>query len=1182
MKRRIISVMLAAMLALTPASASASPASLGTGSTEADSAVLEAIAQGAEIEMTKTSSGETEINVVEPETQEEAQTEPQTEETEQPYVEVPGMPETDAGASSGTGSQTGSGSQADPDSGGGTEPVDIPGMPETETAPSLDSDPSADTDMPEEETSSGAAESEETETETEEQLYEVAVQDDEKDNAVVVFAADLLKLKNGTLENPNIDEAEAVEKSLPEEPETKAEVSEAKKEAALKEISLMKQALPDDVAKLLDYDSYKLLEKQEHEFKEGEAVGFYVIPYEGYEIDRVAAADIDGEIEVIGYDNNAYEIVMPDSNAAIKVFTEIPETEESEEETETEAETESETETEPETEKEAEAEEETEVDMSGVDIDTREEIGPPADTVNAGPGADLSMMPAAAAARAATVPVSKVAGNTKLDQNYAFTFAFRGDSALTSISRYNGTIPTKMHSWFGDSAGFTTEYCKTFYGALVESSGTYSSDISVVYSNVGEYQGQTLDLRVTADAWSGINKNHVGRDGTKIMPCILFYKDRIAFNTISVENVRFRFQFLKHGTSTAVNPKGHVTLADLDGGTIGQGIRLYPSLGIDRAYARANDLKISYGSNYTEIRGGKDSTTNSDPDGWVTVNFNGAFGINWLAQGSVSTSTGPMNAFCIFTSQTVGIYEPNPGPEKRVGNQNQAYTAMAKHDSEGAALTTSCGNTFDYIIAQRLLPGNYSSFTLTDTLDSCLTYNSASVTTSGGRNVTNKFSITRSGQTVTFTMNNSFLKTDEAMNDVTYYFRIRVTLKNAATVAAHNHFKGDTFYIPNRASRRIISSTVNDNQNTNYSYVKGKVTGSAKVVKVNAANTSQKLTGASFKIQEWNESQKRYNDLRTMTSNGAEHTSGTLTYTASNKGKFKIVETKAPEGYDGNWSKEIQVMSLGNPTTYTATNTKKVEKYGVITITKKDSYTGKVLTATDGEFKVFQWNKDSGKYEDTLGNNGIISYNINTKKYISKRLTTNDQNQGKFKVTEIKNPTGYEGTFEKEVTFNMSSSADENQEFAIEAENTPIIPPLGEIVVAKKIKESDIIWAHGNPVFRFVVSGTDVKGNPHTYQDYVEFQKGNYTVEGGYAILSCTFENVPIGKYNITERKTQRYAFESLTADTQNVTVSGQTGIATLDVNNRNAGVTFTNKKTSYDLYSHADVIKNTIPIIWE
>src|SRR5699024_4749461 len=142
---------------------------------------------------------------------------------------------------------------------------------------------------------------------------------------------------------------EESEESLPKETN---KVSEAEKEAALKEIDLMKEVLPDDVAKLLDYDSYKLLEKQEHEFEKGEAVGFYVIPYEGYEIDRVAAADLDGEIEVFDYDNNAYEIVMPDSNAVIKVFTEVPEEseEESEEESaeavEVEIETESETESE--------------------------------------------------------------------------------------------------------------------------------------------------------------------------------------------------------------------------------------------------------------------------------------------------------------------------------------------------------------------------------------------------------------------------------------------------------------------------------------------------------------------------------------------------------------------------------------------------------------------------------------------------------------------------------------------------------------------------------------------------------------------------------------------------------------------------------------------------------------------
>ena len=220
---------------------------------------------------------------------------------------------------------------------------------------------------------------------------------------------------------------------------------------------------------------------------------------------------------------------------------------------------------------------------------------------------------------------------------------------------------------------------------------------------------------------------------------------------------------------------------------------------------------------------------------------------------------------------------------------------MTKHDSTGAALSTSCGSNFDYVIAQRLLPGNYSEFSVSDTLDKCLTYKKATVSTAAGRDVTSKFTITKSGQTVKFTMNSSYLRRMKPMNDVTYYFRINVTLGNKSTVAGHNHFNGNTFYISNRASRTINSSVVKDTQNTNYSYVKGQITGSAKVVKVNAANTSQKLTGAKFKLQEWNESQRRYNDVKNLSVSGAEHTTGTLTYTASNKGKFKIVETQAPK-----------------------------------------------------------------------------------------------------------------------------------------------------------------------------------------------------------------------------------------------------------------------------------------------
>ena len=82
-----------------------------------------------------------------------------------------------------------------------------------------------------------------------------------------------------------------------------------------------------------------------------------------------------------------------------------------------------------------------------------------------------------------------------------------------------------------------------------------------------------------------------------------------------------------------------------------------------------------------------------------------------------------------------------------------------------------------------------------------------------------------------------------------------------------------------------------------------------------------------------------------------------------------------------------------------------------------------------------------------------------------------------------------------------------------------------------------------------------------------------------YAVISCTFTNLPMGKYTVSEKKTLRYVFESITAQTSNVSLNDRNGIAVLDRNNKVAAVTFTNKKTRYDRYSHTDVVRNQIHI---
>mgnify|MGYP000066762630 FL=1 len=158
----------------------------------------------------------------------------------------------------------------------------------------------------------------------------------------------------------------------------------------------------------------------------------------------------------------------------------------------------------------------------------------------------------------------------------------------------------------------------------------------------------------------------------------------------------------------------------------------------------------------------------------------------------------------------------------------------------------------------------------------------------------------------------------------------------------------------------------------------------------------------------------------------------------------------------------------------------------------------------------------------------------------------------------------------------------------LKAENTPVTLPLGNITIIKKIKEEDITWAHGNPTFSFVAEGTDLSGNPHRYEDYVTFTRGSYeTDKNGYATLSVTLKNIPLGQYTVWEKPVLRYYLKDVRANTENVRIIKgaapaygtdprkiASGTAALTMQNKNASLTFVNEKSRYDRYSHNDSIK--------
>ncbi|HBB61334.1 MAG TPA: hypothetical protein DCZ61_06045 [Lachnospiraceae bacterium] len=265
---------------------------------------------------------------------------------------------------------------------------------------------------------------------------------------------------------------------------------------------------------------------------------------------------------------------------------------------------------------------------------------------------------------------------------------------------------------------------------------------------------------------------------------------------------------------------------------------------------------------------------------------------------------------------------------------------------------------------------------------------------------------------------------------------------------------------------------------------------------------------------------------------------------------------------------------------------------GVLSVRKTDQETGELLEGAG--FVLFPYNASTGRF-DTDGTGYAITYNRNTKRYESEGLPLTSRNkkgsaaEHAFLLKETAVPEGYEDNgFEKEIIF---SETDVSLEVTVE--NAPDVPPLGKIIITKRILESEIIWAHGNPVFLFAAEGTDIRGDHHRYEDFLQFSQGSYTVDGhGYATLTLTIDNVPVGTYQIYELGVVDYYLSAADAGSTNVTITNTgpamrgkepkdtaygTGVLTKE--SPAASIIFTDKKGDDHGYRHTDVVQNNLPL---
>lgn len=726
--------------------------------------------------------------------------------------------------------------------------------------------------------------------------------------------------------------------------------------------------------------------------------------------------------------------------------------------------------------------------------------------------------------------------------------------------------------------------------------------IGAWYRNVGTYQGRTVDVKCVISDYKlqDLYGNEWGMIG--------FNREYIGIAQNGVEYAEMRMEFYDHESGEKIKVRGYATIADIDFSQacaitspcekiyVAQDCELLYMAGEGGSPVFADDLYnwksrvdqdtsgqvlAYYDSDYFSFRFYMDGTMWESENGQVYYqgmnngrhpHFTEADVVNDPELGSHSWQSYTASRFARVTT-------PYP-PVKTVTDNDEA-------DVEENTLS-SISEGFSYKISQNVPLQSqekfyYSSYQVKDELEACLAYVGARVEDDAGNDVTALFDVKNSGQTVSFTCKNPG---DGAFYGKNYHYIINVKVKPDSDLEA---YRNDNVYrIPNKASLIVKSSYEDEVYETNIVRTLIPVLVrdcSLKLVKQSSRDHAA-LTDAEFRIYEWNGAEYEEYAVLTNHGDGVYSVSG-LAYTAKNGGWFKIRETKVPEGFSGAWEREFQISrngGNGQVFQYTVENDPEEPK-AALTVRKVDQSNGKSLAGA--EFSVYEWNVNSRKYgtEPVC----VLAEQAGGIYTDTEHLVRSEANDGWFKVVETKTPEGYIGVWEQE--FQIAQGNGGVQEFQYTAENMR----LAELTINKTIYAEEFYAPHGNVSFIFLISGTDLAGGEHNYARSVTFTEEyitKHTAEDGTVTLSTSVRNIPAGSYMIEEKKTSRYELTQANPMTDNIQIriaeheNMQTGktesvieYAQADLSEKDGEVTFVNRKTSWDKYSHTDIVTNQFRI---